>query len=124
MKGFAIHFEFGHGRPFMAKRHFIATAAIIMLGMPLTLRADAAAGKAAFDKSCKSCHLADGKGNPAYAKAMKVELRPLGSKEVQAKPDAELTKNITEGIGKMKPVKSLAAPDVKSVVEYVRTLKN
>lgn len=108
----------------MAKRRFIAAAAIIMLGMPLTLKADAVAGKAAFDKSCKSCHAVDGKGNPAIAKALKVELRPLGSKEVQAKPDAEISKNITEGIGKMKGIKSLAAPDVKSVVDYVRTLKN
>ena len=108
----------------MANRHFFAAAAIIMLGMPLTLKADAVAGKADFEKSCKACHLADGKGNPAIAKAMKVELRPLGSKEVQAKADAELSKNISEGMGKMKPVKSLATPDVKSVVEYVRTLKN
>ena len=108
----------------MAKRHFIATAAILMLGMPLTLKADAAAGKAAFDKSCKSCHLADGKGNPAIGKAMKVELRPLGSKEIQAKPDAELSKNITEGMGKMKAIKSLDPAGLKSVIEYVRTLKN
>ncbi len=108
----------------MAKRFFIATVVILILGMPLTLNADAASRNAAYDKSCKSCHSADGKGNPAIAKAVNVELRPLGSKEVQAKPDAEIAKNITEGMGKMKPVKSLTSADVKSVVEYVRTLKN
>ena len=108
----------------MANRQVIAAVASFILGMPFTLNADAASGKAAYDKSCKSCHSADGKGNPAIAKAMNVELRPLGSKEVQAKPDAEITKNITEGMGKMKPVKGLASADVKNVVEYARTLKN
>ena len=108
----------------MAKRLFITTVAILVLGMPLKLKGDATAGKAAYDKSCKACHSADGKGSPAIAKAMNVELRPLGSKEVQAKPDAEITRNITEGVGKMKPVKSVAAADLKNVLEYFRTLKN
>ena len=44
----------------------------------VSLAADAAAGQAVFDKSCKSCHGADGSGNPNIAKMMKVEMRPLG----------------------------------------------
>ena len=103
---------------------FLAGIAVILFATALPLSADVAAGKAAFDKSCKSCHGADGKGNAAIAKMMKAELRPLGSKEVQAKTDAELSKDITEGTGKMKGVKTLAASDVKSVIEFVRTLKN
>ena len=39
---------------------------------------DAAAGKAAYDKACKSCHGADGTANPAIAKSMKVEMKALG----------------------------------------------
>jgi cytochrome c553 len=108
----------------MARTFFIAGVAIALLASPLPLRADVAAGKASFDKACKSCHGAEGKGNPAIAKMMKVELRALGSKEVQAKADAELTKEISDGTGKMKGIKSLSAGDVKSVVEFVRTLKN
>lgn len=108
----------------MVNRLLIAGIAAALLAAPISLRADAAAGKAAYDKTCKSCHSADGKGNPAMAKMMKVEMRALGSSEVQAKNDAAITKDITEGMGKMKAIKSLAAGDVKSVVEFVRTLKN
>ena len=108
----------------MANKLLIAGISAALLAAPISLRADAAAGKAAFHKTCKSCHGADGKANPAIAKMMKVEMRALGSSEVQAKNDAAITKDITEGMGKMKGIKSLAAPDVKSVVEFVRTLKN
>ena len=107
----------------MAKGFLIAGVTVALLAAPISLRADAA-GKAAYDKACKSCHGAEGKGNPAIAKMMKVEMRALGSSEVQAKNDAAISKDITEGMGKMKGVKSLAAPDVKSVVEFVRTFKN
>ncbi len=108
----------------MASRILIAGVAVALLVAPISLRADVAAGKAAYDKACKSCHGAEGKGNPAIAKMMKVEMRALGSSEVQAKNDAAISKDITEGMGKMKGIKSLAAGDVKSVVEFVRTLKN
>lgn len=80
-------------------------------------------GKAVFDKSCKSCHGADGAGNPAIAKMMKVTLKHLGSKEVQGKKDADLKTDITKGVGKMKPVASLSAAQVDDVVAHLRTLK-
>jgi hypothetical protein len=54
---------------------------------------------------------------------MKVEIPALGSKEVQAKSDAELKKVITEGKGKMKPVAGLSAKQVDNVVAFIRTLK-
>jgi cytochrome c5 len=46
--------------------------------------ADSAAGKAVYDKACKSCHGADGAGNPAIAKMMKVDMRDLKSADVVA----------------------------------------
>jgi cytochrome c5 len=85
--------------------------------------ADAAAGKVVFDKACKACHGAAGQGNPGMAKIMKVERRHLGSKEVQAKSDAELKKAITDGTGKMKPVPSVTGTRADDVVAFLRTLK-
>jgi mono/diheme cytochrome c family protein len=80
-------------------------------------------GKAVFEKSCKACHGADGAGNPAIAKMLKVAFKHLGSKEVQSKKDADLKNDITKGGGKMKPVANLSATQVDDVVAYLRTLK-
>jgi cytochrome c6 len=78
-------------------------------------------GKAIYDKACKSCHGASGSPNPAIAKMMKVEMKDLSSAEVQALSDDAMKKVITEGQGKMKPVK--AVTDVAAVIAYVRSLK-
>ena len=85
--------------------------------------ADAKAGQDVYAKSCKSCHGADGAGNPAIAKMMKVDMKSLDSAEVQAQSDADIAKIIAEGKGKMKPVKSVTGPAVDNVIAYVRTLK-
>lgn len=84
--------------------------------------ANVAAGKAAYDKSCKSCHGADGTANPAVAKMMKVEIKDLKSPDVQGMSDSELEKVITEGKGKMKPV-TAAASSAADIVAYMRTWK-
>src|SRR5271170_6385175 len=84
--------------------------------------ADAKAGQAAFDKSCKSCHGPDGAGNPAIAKMFKVDMRDLKSPDVQAMSDADLMKIIADGKGKMKPVASASA-SAADIVAYVRTWK-
>jgi len=67
--------------------------------------------------------LASGEGKEAMAKMLKVELRHLGSKEVQGKKDEELHKDITEGTGKMKPVKGLTDAELTNLLAYLRTLK-
>lgn len=84
--------------------------------------ANATAGKAVYDKACKTCHGADGAANPAIAKMMKVDMRDLKSPEVQAMSDADLEKVITDGKGKMKPTTS-AASSAADVVAYMRTWK-
>jgi cytochrome c5 len=89
----------------------------------VSLAADAAAGKAVFDRSCKTCHGADGTANPNIAKMMKVDMRPLGSAEVQALSDDDIKKIIAEGKGKMKPVASVTGKSADDVVAFVRTLK-
>jgi mono/diheme cytochrome c family protein len=85
--------------------------------------ADAKAGQALYDKSCKSCHGADGTPNPAIAKMMKVEMRDLKSSEIQSMSPEDLKKAIAEGKGKMKPVAAVSGGAADDVVAYVRSLK-
>lgn len=101
----------------------ILSCTLLIAGAAVPARAGAPEGKEVFEKSCKSCHGAAGQGNPAIAKVMKVELRALASKEVQATSDADLKKAITDGKGKMKPVAALSKKQVDDVVAFVRTLK-
>jgi mono/diheme cytochrome c family protein len=84
--------------------------------------ADAAAGKAAYDKSCKSCHGPDGTANPAIAKMFKVDIKDLKSPDVQAMSDDDLNKVITDGKGKMKP-QAAASSSAADIVAYIRTWK-
>ena len=104
-------------------RMILITVAASALSCAAVQAADVAAGKTAYDASCKSCHGADGTPNPAIAKMMKVDMKSLGSAEVQAHSDADIAKIIAEGQGKMKPVKTVSGPAVDNVVAYVRTLK-
>ncbi|SRR5581483_10213214 len=84
---------------------------------------DANAGKAVYAKACMSCHGADGEPNPKIAKALKVEMKSLGSAEVQALSDEEMKKIITDGKGKMRPIKTVQGKALDDVVAYTRTLK-
>jgi len=85
-------------------------------------KGDAKAGKAVYTKRCASCHGPNGEGNAGVAKMLKVQFRHLGSKEVQAKSDAELRKDIKEGTGKMKPVTGLSDKELDDVIACLRTL--
>ncbi len=85
--------------------------------------ADVKAGQAVYDKSCKSCHGADGTPNAAVAKMMKVEIKDLKSPEVQSLSDDDLKTIITTGKGKMRPVSSVTGKSVDDVIAYVRSLK-
>lgn len=84
--------------------------------------ADAGAGKAFFAQRCKSCHGGDGQGNPAIAKAFKVTMRPLASKEVLSKPDDELKKAVAGGTGKMKGIAGVTEGQAADVVAFLRTM--
>ncbi len=84
---------------------------------------DATAGKAAYDKACKSCHGADGTPNAAIAKSLKVEMAHLGDPGVQSVSDDELKVIIEKGKGKMRPVKAVTGKATDDVVAYMRTLK-
>ena len=83
---------------------------------------DAAAGKAVYAKKCQSCHAADGNGNATMANALKVEIKPLSSDEVQKMSDADLKKIITAGMGKMKPVAGMMPGEVDSVAYFYHVI--
>jgi mono/diheme cytochrome c family protein len=99
----------------------IALTALLSYALPMTA-ADVAAGKDLFAKKCANCHGAAGEGKDAIAKMFQVEMKPLASKEIQAKSDADLKKTILEGTGKMKPVKDVDAKNADDIVTYLRTL--
>ena len=104
-------------------RNLIQTAAFCGLAATAAWSADAAAGKTLYASKCKLCHGSEGQGNPGMAKALKVEIRDLGSPDIQKKTDAELKKDITGGVGKMKPVSGLPDSDVDNLVAFMRSLK-
>ena len=101
----------------------LATCTLAALCVTAAFAADAKAGQAVYDKSCKSCHGADGTPNAAVAKMMKVDMKDLKSTEVQSLSDDDMKKIITEGKGKMKPVKTVSGPALDDVIGYVRSLK-
>ncbi len=101
----------------------ITTLALISFSSAAGMAADAKAGQAVYDKLCKSCHGADGAANPSIAKMMKVEMKDLKSAEIQALSDGDMKKIITEGQGKMKPVKVVTGNDADNVVVYIHSLK-
>jgi mono/diheme cytochrome c family protein len=106
------------------KRLWLAVAIPVIFGAPALFAAgDAAAGKDAYMKKCASCHGQAGEGKEAIAAMMKIKFAHLGSKEVQAKSDADLKKIPLEGAGKMKPVKDMDAKTAEDIVAFMRTLK-
>ena len=81
--------------------------------------ADAAA---TYKSKCASCHGANGSGQTAAGKALK--LKDLRSAEVRAMSDEQLLDIISKGKGKMPGYeKSLGAATCKALVAYVKQLK-
>ena len=105
----------------------ILVTGLAVLGVAFTLysapKGDATAGKDVFTRKCKTCHGPDGDGNPGMAKMLGVTFTPLSSDEVQKMSDDDIKKIITDGKGKMKPVKDLTDADKDNVIAFVRTLK-
>ncbi len=96
---------------------------VAAMAAAMTFAANATAGKAIYDRACKTCHGADGTPNPGIAKMMKVDMKDLKSDDVQNMSDADIKKIVTDGKGKMKPVKSVSGEAIDNVVAYIKTLK-
>jgi mono/diheme cytochrome c family protein len=104
-------------------QNILAAVTIVTLCATAAFGANAKAGQAIYDKSCKSCHGADGTPNAAVAKMMKVDMKDLKASEVQALSDEDMKEIIVKGKGKMKPVKTVSGPALEDVIAYVRSLK-
>jgi mono/diheme cytochrome c family protein len=104
-------------------RVFVCGAMLFGAMLTPAVAASAKDGEAVYSMKCKSCHSADGAGNPAIGKMFNVTMKALGSAEVQAKSDADLKAVVTAGTGKMKPVAGVSPADADNVVAYVRSLK-
>ena len=95
---------------------------LLILVVALAPIAFAADGAATYKAKCASCHGADGKGQSPMGK--KMNLRDLGSPEVQKQTDKELYDWTADGKGKMPGYKDkLSADDIKALVAYMRTFK-
>jgi mono/diheme cytochrome c family protein len=84
-----------------------------------------AEGTQLFKTNCAMCHGADGSGNTPMGK--KLNLKDLGSSEVQKMSDAEMKQLIENGGGsgtvKMPAFKSRLKPEqVQDLVAYIRSL--
>jgi mono/diheme cytochrome c family protein len=99
------------------------TIAVVFFAVCGFAFAGAPEGKAVYQAKCQMCHGENGEGKPAIAKMLKVEMKPLGSKDVQALPDAKLKSIVNGGQGKMKPIPNVTGNDLDNVIAYVRTLK-
>ena len=80
----------------------------------------AEAGKTLYASRCQGCHGADGKGNPAMAKALQADIPDFSSKEIRKKADAELVGVLKKGKGKMPPAAGLSEKELKDLVGYVK----
>ena len=97
----------------------IVVTVLVSLLLPMAAFADDAA--ALYKAKCASCHAADGSGDTAMGKAMK--LRDLRSADVQKQTDKELYTLTADGKGKMPAYKAkLSEAEINGLVAYMRDL--
>ena len=93
----------------------------------MVVSASAADVKENWDKSCKKCHGADGKGDTPMGK--KLDMKDFTDAKYQASlKDEAMLKAIKEGVKdgdkvRMKAVEGLSDEEMKALVAYVRKFK-
>ena len=96
----------------------VAVAAVAVTGSTPLAAQD---GPTLYKTKCAMCHGADGKGETPMGK--KLNIRDLGSPEVQKQTDAELTTIISKGKGKMPTFEGkLTAEQIGQVLAHIREL--
>ena len=99
--------------------------ALAMLTSTTIATVDAASADAVeettFKSSCAMCHGADGSGDTAVGKSMKIP--DLHSAQVQSQSDAQLAAVINDGKNNMPPFKGSLSPEqIQGLVTHVRQL--
>jgi mono/diheme cytochrome c family protein len=94
-------------------------ALLLTAALPLVAAADDAA---LYKAKCAMCHGANGDGQTPMGK--KMALRDLRSPDVRKQSDADLTKIVADGKGKMPGYSAKLKPEeIKGLVAHMRTLK-
>jgi mono/diheme cytochrome c family protein len=104
------------------KTVFRAFLVVMAIAFTLSTRTFAADAAADYKAKCATCHGAEGKGDTAMGKAMKV--KDLAADDVQKQSDADLTGLIVKGKKPMPGYEGKLTPEqIAGVVKYIRTLK-
>ena len=112
-----MSYQSSPGRPCS---RIVLSVAVLFLLLPLTIRAQND-GADLFKSKCAACHGANGDGNTAIGKNMK--LRDLRSDDVQKQSDAELKMITSDGKGKMPAYKGKVTDDqINQLVLFMRSL--
>lgn len=74
-------------------------------------------GATSYKAKCAACHGADATGKPA------AKIPSLISDEAKKASDDELAKAVVEKAKHPAPIKSLAPEQIKTVVQYIRSLQ-
>jgi cytochrome c6 len=99
-----------------------AALMVLALAVAFSRYASADAGAETFKARCAPCHGATGKGDTTIGKHL--NLRDLGSEDVQKKTDDELEAIIIRGKGKMPAYEHrLSKEQIQSLVKLIRSLK-
>ncbi len=114
------------GKPAKRWAIFVGTVAgLVLVGLRSPLlsagSSPAGEGETTFKAKCSMCHGADGSGNTAMGK--KLKLRDLRAPEVQKQSDTQLTEIIAKGKSPMPAYeKQLEKGKIREVVAYLREL--
>lgn len=105
----------------MKRKRVLAIMITALVALILPASVYATDGASLYKAKCASCHAADGSGDTAIGKSMK--LRDLRSAEVQKQTDKELFTVTSDGKGKMPAYKTkLSETEINSLVTHMRDL--
>jgi len=103
-------------------RQASALLLVSALGLCLSAPLRADDGAATFKAKCAACHGADGSGNTAVGKSLKIS--DLSSADVQKQTDEQLTGIITNGKAPGMPAfkDKITADQIKQLLAFIRQL--